>query len=92
SYTYTGTPVSANDYLGKYSIKLTEPNNPTYNLVAGDIEFKFNGNWTTQAPVKVGQYEVRLSQQGWNHIKAINSDNVEWSATASAGTGTYTIN
>lgn len=92
SYPYTGAPVSSDDYLGQYSIKLTEPNNPTYNLVAGDIEFKVNGNWTTQAPVKVGQYEVRLSQSGWNHIKAINSDNVEWSATASAGNGTYTIN
>ena len=45
-----------------------------------------------QAPVKVGKYDVRLSQSGWKHIKAINSDNVEWSATASAGTGTYTIN
>ena len=92
SYPYTGAPVSSDDYLGQYSIKLTQPNNPTYNLVAGDIEFKVNGNWTTQAPVKVGQYEVRLSQSGWNHIKAINSDNVEWSATASAGNGTYTIN
>ncbi len=92
SYTYTGTPVSADDYLGKYSITLNEPNNPTYNLVAGDIEFKVDGNWTPQAPVKVGKYDVRLSQSGWKHIKAINSDNVEWSATASAGTGTYTIN
>ncbi|MDK6460019.1 MBG domain-containing protein, partial [Klebsiella aerogenes] len=54
SYTYTGTPVSADDYLGKYSIALNEPNNPTYNLVAGDIEFNVDGNWTSQAPVKVG--------------------------------------
>ena len=28
-YTYTGTPVSIDDYLGHYSIKLNEPNNPT---------------------------------------------------------------
>ena len=91
-YTYTGTPVSIDDYLGQYSIKLNEPNNPTYKLVAGDIEFNVNGTWTTEAPVNVGQYQVRLSQQGWNNIKAINSANVEWSATASAGTGTYTIN
>ena len=91
SYTYTGTPVSADDYLGKYSIALNEPNNPTYNLVAGDIEFNVDGNWTSQAPVKVGTYQVRLSQSGWNHIKAINSDNVEWAATASAGKGSYTI-
>ena len=91
SYTYTGTPVSADDYLGKYSITLNEPNNPTYNLVAGDIEFNVDGNWTSQAPVKVGTYQVRLSQSGWNHIKAINSDNVEWAATASAGKGSYTI-
>ncbi|MFY0444873.1 MBG domain-containing protein [Lactobacillus gasseri] len=91
SYTYTGAPVSSDDYLGKYSIKLTEPNNPTYNLVAGDIEFNVDGNWTTQAPVKVGTYQVRLSQSGWKHIKAINSDNVEWAATASAGRGSYTI-
>ena len=28
-YTYTGTPVSSDDYLGQYSIKLNEPNNPT---------------------------------------------------------------
>lgn len=91
SYTYTGTPVSADDYLGKYSITLNEPNNPTYNLVAGDIEFNVDGNWTSQAPVKGGTYQVRLSQSGWNHIKAINSDNVEWAATASAGKGSYTI-
>ncbi|MBB1124587.1 MBG domain-containing protein [Limosilactobacillus albertensis] len=91
-YTYTGTPVSSDDYLGQYSIKLNEPNNPTYKLVAGDIEFNVNGTWTTNVPVNVGQYQVRLSQQGWNNIKAINSANVEWSATASAGTGTYTIN
>lgn len=64
SYTYTGTPVSADDYLGKYSIALNEPNNPTYNLVAGDIEFNVDGNWTSQAPVKVGTYQVRLSQSG----------------------------
>lgn len=77
--------------MGKYSITLNEPNNPTYNLVAGDIEFNVDGNWTSQAPVKVGTYQVRLSQSGWNHIKAINSDNVEWAATASAGKGSYTI-
>ena len=91
-YTYTGTPVSSDDYLGQYSIKLNEPNNPTYKLVAGDIEFNVNGTWTTETPVNADQYQVRLSQQGWNNIKAINSANVEWSATASAGTGTYTIN
>ena len=91
-YTYTGVAVSPNNYLSQYAIKLNEPNNPTYKLVAGDIEFNVNGNWTTEAPVNVDQYQVRLSQQGWNNIKAINSANVEWSATASAGTGTYTIN
>ncbi len=89
SYTYTGSPNS--DYLNGFSIKLNEPNNPTYNLVAGDIEFNVDGTWTTAVPVNVGKYEVRLSQDGWNHIKEINSDNVTWSATASSGTGTYTI-
>ena len=89
SSTYTGTPNS--DYLDGFSIKLNEPNNPTYNLVAGDIEFNVDGTWTTNVPVNVGKYEVRLSQTGWEHIKEINSDNVTWSATASAGTGTYTI-
>ncbi|RMX28125.1 MBG domain-containing protein [Limosilactobacillus reuteri] len=89
SYTYTGSPNS--DYLNGFSIKLSEPNNPTYNLVAGDIEFNVDGTWTTTVPVNVGKYEVRLSQAGWEHIKEINSDNVTWSATASAGTGTYTI-
>lgn len=89
SYTYTGSPNS--DYLNGFSIKLSGPNNPTYNLVAGDIEFNVDGTWTTAVPVNVGKYEVRLSQDGWNHIKEINSDNVTWSATASSGTGTYTI-
>jgi LPXTG-motif cell wall-anchored protein len=89
SYTYTGSPNS--DYLNGFSIKLSGPNNPTYNLVAGDIEFDVDGTWTTAVPVNVGKYEVRLSQDGWNHIKEINSDNVTWSATASSGTGTYTI-
>ena len=89
SSTYTGTPNS--NYLNGFSIKLNEPNNPTYNLVAGDIEFNVDGTWTTNVPVNVGKYEVRLSQTGWEHIKEINSDNVTWPATASAGTGTYTI-
>ena len=89
SYTYTGSPNS--DYLNGFSIKLNEPNNPTYNLVAGDIEFNVDGTWTTTVPVNVGKYAVRLSKDGWNHIKEINSDNVTWSATASSGTGTYTI-
>ncbi|MCC4397148.1 BspA family leucine-rich repeat surface protein [Limosilactobacillus reuteri] len=89
SSTYTGTPNS--DYLDGFSIKLNEPNNPTYNLVAGDIEFNVDGTWTTNVPVNVGKYEVRLSQTGWEHIKEINSDNVTWAATASSGTGTYTI-
>lgn len=89
SYTYTGSPNS--DYLNGFSIKLNEPNNPTYNLVAGDIKFNVDGTWTTTVPVNVGKYEVRLSQAGWDHIKGINSDNVTWSATASSGTGTYTI-
>ena len=89
SYTYTGSPNS--DYLNGFSIKLNEPNNPTYNLVAGDIEFNVDGAWTTNVPVNFGKYEVRLSQTGWEHIKEINSDNVTWSPTASAGTGTYTI-
>ena len=89
SYAYTGSP--NRDYLNGFSIKLNEPNNPTYNLVAGDIEFNVDGTWTTAVPVNVGKYEVRLSQDGWNHIKEINSDNVTWSATASSGTGTYTI-
>ncbi|MCC4467123.1 MBG domain-containing protein [Limosilactobacillus reuteri] len=89
SYTYTGSPNS--DYLNGFSIKLNEPNNPTYKLVAGDIEFNVDGTWTTTVPVNVGKYEVRLSQAGWDHIKEINSDNVTWSATASSGTGTYII-
>ena len=89
SYTYTGSPNS--DYLNGFSIKLNEPNNPTYNLVAGDIEFNIDGTWTTTVPINVGKYAVRLSQAGWDHIKEINSDNVTWSATASSGTGTYTI-
>ncbi|MCH5357891.1 MBG domain-containing protein [Limosilactobacillus reuteri] len=89
SYTYTGSPNS--DYLNGFSIKLNEPNNPTYNLVAGDIEFNVDGTWTTAVPINVGKYEVRLSQDGWEHIKEINSDNVTWPTTASAGTGTYTI-
>ncbi|MGI1819875.1 MBG domain-containing protein, partial [Lactobacillus johnsonii] len=89
SSTYTGTPNS--NYLNGFSIKLNEPNNPTYNLVAGDIEFNVDGTWTTTVPTNVGKYEVRLSQAGWEHIKEINSDNVTWSPTASAGTGTYTI-
>ena len=89
SYTYTGSPNS--DYLNGFSIKLNEPNNPTYNLVAGDIEFNVDETWTTAVPINVGKYEVRLSQTGWDHIKEINSENVTWSATASSGTGTYTI-
>lgn len=89
SSTYTGTPNS--DYLNGFSIKLNEPNNPTYNLVAGDIEFNVDGAWTTNVPVNFGKYEVRLSQAGLDHIKEINSDNVTWAATASSGTGTYTI-
>lgn len=89
SYTYTGSANS--DYLNGFSIKLNEPNNPTYSLVAGDIEFNVDGTWTTNAPINVGKYDVRLSQAGWEHIKAINSDNVTWAATASSGTGTYTI-
>ncbi|CCI81387.1 MBG domain-containing protein [Lactobacillus hominis] len=89
SYTYTGSPNS--DYLNGFSIKLNEPNNPTYNLVAGDIEFNIDGTWTTTVPINVGKYAVRLSQTGWDHIKEINSDNVTWSATASSGTGTYNI-
>lgn len=89
SYTYTG---SANpDYLKGFSITLDEPNNPTYSLVAGDLEFNVNGTWTKTVPINHGTYQVRLSQAGWDHIKAINSDNITWSATASAGTGTYTI-
>lgn len=89
SSTYTGTPNS--DYLNGFSIKLNEPNNPTYNLVAGDIKFNVDGTWTTAVPINVGKYEVRLSQTGWEHIKEINNENVTWSPTASAGTGTYTI-
>ncbi len=89
SYAYTGSP--NRDYLNGFSIKLNEPNNPTYNLVAGDIEFNVDGTWTTTVPINVGKYEVRLSQAGWDHIKEINSDNVTWAATASSGTGTYTI-
>lgn len=89
SYTYTGSPNS--DYLNGFSIKLNEPNNPTYNLVAGDIEFNIDGTWTTTVPINVGKYAVRLSQAGWDHIKEINSDNVTWAATASSGTGTYNI-
>lgn len=91
-YTYTGKAVDPKDYLDQFSIKLNEPNNPTYKLVAGDIEFKVGSQWTTQAPINVGQYEVRLSKQGWINIKAINSENITWSATESAGVGTYTIN
>lgn len=91
TYGYTGTAVKADDYLGQYHITLHEPNNPTYQLKAGDLEFKVGNTWTTEAPVNVGEYQVRLSQAGWNHIKAINSQNVTWAATASAGAGTYTI-
>ena len=89
SSTYTGSLNS--DYLNGFSVKLNEPNNPTYKLVAGDIEFNVDGTWTTTVPINVGKYEVRLSQTGWEHIKEINSDNVTWPTTASAGTGTYTI-
>ena len=86
---YTG---SADDnYLNGFTITLNEPNEPRYTLKAGDLKFKVNGTWTTDVPVKAGSYEVSLSDAGWQHIKAINAGNVTWSATASAGTGTYTI-
>jgi LPXTG-motif cell wall-anchored protein len=89
SQAYTGNPIA--DYLSKYHVALDEPNASSYSLVAGDLEFNVNGHWVTEAPVNAGKYDVRLSQAGWNHIKAINSANVEWPTDASAGTGTYTI-
>ncbi|WP_436233339.1 MBG domain-containing protein [Limosilactobacillus reuteri] len=76
SYTYTGSPNS--DYLNGFSIKLNEPNNPTYNLVVGDIEFNVDGTWTTTVPVNVGKYEVRLTQAGWQKVQNAIAGNADY--------------
>lgn len=89
SHTYTGT--ANGNYLNEFSVKLNEPTNSTYKFVPGDLEFNVNGTWTTEVPVNVGSYQVRVSQAGWDNIKKINSDNVTWAATAGSGSGTYTI-
>ena len=89
THVYTGSVNT--DLLNGFSVTLHEPNNPTYKLVAGDIEFKVGDTWTTEAPLNVGHYEVRISQAGWDHIKEINKDNVTWNATSSQGEGSYTI-
>ena len=97
SYPYTGAPVSSDDYLGQYSIKLTEPNNPTYNLVAGD-----DGDyvWQTtdgQAPKDVGNYQIKLTATGISHIQkqindALGAGNVAITTTAdNAGTANFEI-
>ena len=95
-YDFTGVAVSPDEYLRKFTLKLNEPKNPTYNLVVGDVEFGINNagtlTWTTQTPSDVGQYPVRLTKQGWDHIKAINSANVEWPENpTAAGKPLYTI-
>ena len=95
-YDFTGIAVSPDEYLRKFTLKLNEPKNPTYNLVVGDVEFGINNagtlTWTTQTPSDVGQYPVRLTRQGWDHIKAINSANVEWPENpTAAGKPLYTI-
>ena len=79
------------EYWKDFTITLDEPNNPTYDLKATDLEFLVNGKWTSVAPVNVGTYKVRISDQGWKNIKALNSDNVTWSATASDGEGSYEV-
>ena len=89
THVYTGSVNT--DLLNGFSVTLHEPNNPTYKLVSGDIEFKVGDTWTTEAPLNVGHYEVRISQAGWDHIKEINKDNVTWNATSSQGEGSYTI-
>lgn len=87
---YDGSAIT--DYWEKFTIKLNEPNNPTYTLTAKDLEFSTDGeNWTSVAPVNVGKYKVRLSAQGWRNIKAINSDNVAWPENASVADGSYEI-
>ncbi len=87
--TYTG---SVNpDYLAGFMVTLNGPENPSYKLVDGDLEFNVNGKWTKDIPIDEGTYDVRLSADGWDHIKTINGDNVTWTEDATA-MGKYTIN
>ena len=88
-WTYNGGTMP--EYWTHFKVALDEPNNPVYDLKATDLEFLVNGKWTSVAPINVGTYKVRISDQGWKNIKAINSDNVTWSATASDGEGSYEV-
>lgn len=53
------TSSAASDYLNDFSVILTAPKDPTYKLVAGDLEFRptgSSGSWTSTVPVNVGNY------------------------------------
>jgi LPXTG-motif cell wall-anchored protein len=92
THAYTGS--AASDYLNGFLIHLTAPTDQTYNLAAGDIEFRptgSRGSWTTEVPVNVGNYDVRLSQNAWNKIKQLDKDNITWMANAPTSLGQYVI-
>lgn len=95
--TYDG---SAIDY--KPTVTITAPGTASsVDLTAGTDYVWYKANESgqptedaiTTAPIDAGNYVVELTDAGKNKIKALNSANIDWTATdAVTGQGSYTIN
>lgn len=102
SSTYNGQPISYNDINGGSSDILVQVSGPMagyYTVGAGDLEFSSDGGktWSTTLPTNAGTYQLRLTTQGEDAIKAQYGNNsIKWvnedGTSTIGGSATYIIN
>lgn len=65
------------------------PANTRVQLQAGDLEFSSDGStWSTEMPINVGTYQTRLTDNGLNRVKSLESaaySNLDWDTVTLAG-------
>ncbi|MEY8441030.1 MBG domain-containing protein [Lactobacillaceae bacterium 24-114] len=99
SKTYDGQAVTTAEVTkdGNISISANVPGTtlPAYVLKDGDyIWYNADGTELTSAPTNVGNYTIKLSDQGIANLKSYygNSNNITWADDAISGSATYEIN
>ena len=103
TFTGEGTKTYDGSAIDNYqpTVTVTAPGTAaTVNLAAGtdyvwyltDASGNKTGNALTTAPVDAGKYVVELTAAGKDKIKALNSNNINWTDNAITGTASYVIN
>ncbi|MGN1283649.1 MAG: MBG domain-containing protein [Limosilactobacillus sp.] len=90
--TYNGTSHTISGYTVSISGAGLQQGGQNVALNPGDLEFNVKGQWTTEVPANVGNYQVRLSQAALDNLTK-NYPNLTWTDSEITSTAKdYVVN